>query len=87
MQTLTISVSNELSEQLNPYHESLEELLLLGLQEMRMRQSLALYQQGNISIWKAARLAKVSLRDMIQYVAGKGVQPEIDEETIREEIA
>ena len=87
MQTLTIAVSNELSEQLNPYHESLEELLLLGLREMRMRQSLTLYQQGNISIWKAARLAKISLREMIQYVAGQGVQPEVDEETMREEIA
>ncbi|MBS1249684.1 MAG: hypothetical protein MAG431_01265 [Chloroflexi bacterium] len=65
MQTLRIAVSNDFSEQLTPYSEMLDELLQLGLRELEMRQSLTLFKQGNVSIWKAAHLAKVSLREMI----------------------
>ena len=87
MQTLTIAVSNEFSEQLTPYKEMLEELLQLGLRDLKMRQSLTLFKRGNLSIWKAARLAKVSLREMIHYAALQGVYPQMDSETLREELA
>jgi predicted HTH domain antitoxin len=40
-----------------------------------------------LSLWKAARLAGVSLREMTQYAVARGLRPAIDEETIQEELA
>ncbi len=52
-----------------------------------MGQGLALFKQGNISLWKAARLAGVSLREMTQYAVAQGLRAVVDEETITEELA
>ena len=87
MSTITITISDELSAQLAPYHNQLDLLLLKGLRETNLERSLTLFQQGQISIWKAARLANVSLREMMQFASAHGVYPPIDEETIQEELA
>lgn len=87
MPTVTISVPDDLSAQLEPYRESLKELLRIGLREVKMEQSLALFKKGSISLWKAARLAGVSLREMTQYAVAQGVRAVVDEETLREELA
>ena len=87
MPTVTIAIPADLSIQLEPYKDNLDDLLRIGLREIRMGQSLTLLRQGNISLWKAARLASVSLREMAQYAAAQGLRPTIDEETIREELA
>jgi predicted HTH domain antitoxin len=87
MSTITITISDELSEQLAPYHNNLDMLLLKGLRETKLERSLTLFKQGQISIWKAARLANVSLREMMNFASAYGVYPPIDEETIQEELA
>lgn len=87
MQTLNIIVSDELADQLQPYQEYLDTLLLAGLREARLGQSLALFKQGHISVWKAARLAGVSLREMIQYLNANGFKADVDEQTILEDLA
>jgi predicted HTH domain antitoxin len=51
-----------------------------------MAQSLALFKQGDISLWKAARMAGVSLREMTQYAVAHGLRADVDEETLREEL-
>jgi hypothetical protein len=87
MRTVTIVIPDDLSAQLEPYRNNLGDLLLIGLREAKMGQSLALFKQGNLSLWKAARLAGVSLREMTQYAIAQGLRPIIDEETIQEELA
>jgi predicted HTH domain antitoxin len=87
MPTVTITVPEDLSVQLQPYQNNLSELLRLGLREVKMEQSLALFKKGDFSLWKAARMAGVSLREMMQYAAAQGLQPVVDEETIQEELA
>ncbi len=87
MSTITIAISEDLSEQLAPYREQLEALLRIGLREIKMGESLVLFKQGGISLWKAARLAGVSLREMTQYAIAQGVRAVADEETMREELA
>jgi predicted HTH domain antitoxin len=51
-----------------------------------MEQALALYKQGGVSVWRAARLAGVSLRKMTLYAAAQGVRATMDDETLREEL-
>jgi predicted HTH domain antitoxin len=84
MPTITIAIPDDLSSQLAPYQDNLEDLLRIGLREVKMAQSLALFKQGNLSLWKAARLAGVSLREMTQYAVSQGVQPAVDDETLKE---
>ncbi len=52
-----------------------------------MEQALALYKQGGLSIWRAARLAVVSPRAMTQSAAAHGLRAVIDDDTLREELA
>ncbi len=87
MRTVTVSVPDDLSAQLEPYRDSLEELLRIGLREVRVEQALTLFKQGHMSLWKAARLAGVSLREMTQFAVARGLRPVVDEETISEELA
>jgi predicted HTH domain antitoxin len=87
METLTVTVSETLFEQVAPYQADLGELLRLGLRQVKMEQSLALFKQGGISLWRAARLAGVSLREMAQYAVAQGLRAAEDEETLHEELA
>ncbi len=87
MSTVTIAVPDELMAQLEPYRDQLDDLLRMGLREIKMAQALAIFKQGNISLWKAARLAGVSLREMTQYAVSQGLRPTVDDETLHEEVA
>ena len=86
MPTVTIAIPDDLSAELEPYRENLDDLLRIGLREVKVEQSLALFRKGNISLWKAARMAGVSLREMTQYAAARGLRAVVDEETLREEL-
>ncbi len=87
METLTVSVPETLMREIEPYRGELAELLRLGLRQVKMEEGLALYRQGGISIWRAARLAGVTLREMTQYAAAQGLRATVDEETLREELS
>jgi len=87
METLTLTVSETLYKEIAPYHGDLGELLRLGLRQVKMEQALSLFKQGGISLWHAARLAGVSLREMTQYAAAQGLRATADDETLREELA
>ena len=87
MPTVTIAVPDELSEQLEPYRDSLDDVLRIGLREVKKAQSLTVFRQGNLSLWKAARLAGVSLREMRQYAVAHGLHASVDAETMDEELA
>lgn len=87
MPVVTIEIPENLSLQLGPYRDNLDDLLQIGLNELRKEQALALFKRGNISLWKAARIAGVPLREMMQYAAAQGLRATVDEETIREELA
>lgn len=87
MPTVTIAVPDELSKQLEPYWDTLDDVLRIGLREVRKAHSLTLFQQGDLSLWKAARLAGVSLREMRQYAVAHGLHASVDAETMDEELA
>jgi predicted HTH domain antitoxin len=87
MPTVTVAIPDDLSVQLEPYRHTLAEVLWIGLQEVKKAQGLALCKQGNLSLWKAARLSGVSLREMTQYAVAHGLRAHVEEETIREELA
>ena len=85
MSTITIAIPDDLSAQLEPYRDQLDNVLRVGLREIKIAQALVLYKQGDLSLWKTARLAGVSLREMIQYAVAQGVRAVADDETVRDE--
>jgi hypothetical protein len=86
MERLTLEVSESLLDELGPYRDNLDGLLVAGLRQVKLESALALFKQGDISLWKAARMAGVSQREMTQYAVAHGLRPAIDEETITEEL-
>lgn len=87
MKQIVIDVPNELSEELTAYKKNLAELIALGLRQVKMQQALSLFREGGISLWKAARMADVSLREMTQYAVSQGLRATSDDETPIEELS
>lgn len=86
MQRLTLDLPESLIDELGPYRDNLDSLLMAGLRQVKLETALALFKQGDISLWKAARLAGVSLREMTQQAVAHGLRPTVDDETIAEEL-
>lgn len=86
MQRLTLELPESLVDELGPYRDNLDGLLRAGLRQVKLESALALFRQGDISLWKAARMAGVSLREMTQHAVAHGLRPVVDEETIAEEL-
>ena len=87
MGTVTVTIPDDLSAQLGPYRDNLDELIRIGLREVKKEQGLALFRKGSLSLCKAAQLASVSLREMTEYAVAQGLRVAVDEETMREELA
>lgn len=50
------------------------------------KNALALFRQGDISLWKAGRLAGIGRREMTQEAESHGLRPAVDDEAIAEEL-
>lgn len=87
MSTVAVTIPDDLSAQLGSYRDSLDELIRIGLREVRKERSLALFKKGGVSLWRAARMASISLREMTEYAVAQGIRPAVDADTIREELA
>jgi len=87
MEEILIQVPNKISKDLEAYKGNLVELLALGLRQVKMQQSLALFREGGISLWRAARIAGVSLREMTQYAVSQGLRATCDDQTLEEELS
>jgi predicted HTH domain antitoxin len=86
MQKLTLELPESLVDELGPYRDNLDRLLLAGLRQVKVESALALFKQGDISLWKASRMACVSLREMTQQAVAHGLRPPVDEEMIAEDL-
>lgn len=57
-----------------------------GLEDLALDQAVAAYQSGGSSAWKAARDHGVTLWDLLDELADRGLGVRTDEETLREQI-
>jgi predicted HTH domain antitoxin len=83
---MTIEIPDDLADKIRPYEKNLQELIVIGLTQLRIQEALALFKRGNISLWKAARLADIPLREMIMHASAQGLKPQIDEQMKEEEL-
>jgi hypothetical protein len=87
MGQISIEVPKQLSDELAAYEGNLVELLVLGLCQVKMQQGLSLFREGGISLYRAARMVDVSLREMTQYAVAQGLRATCDDQTLEEELS
>lgn len=78
MTEISISVPDELADQLPVEPAERQAVLALGLKEWRIRRALAGYARGEGSLAHAAQQAGVSLREMIPLAYAHGLTPRVD---------
>ncbi|MHA1263737.1 MAG: UPF0175 family protein [Candidatus Helarchaeota archaeon] len=65
----------------------LRKLLSKAINEWNKDYALSLYREGKISLWRAARLAKISLREMMELTAEKNIIFQYSEKDLAEDLA
>ncbi|MEM4298472.1 MAG: UPF0175 family protein [Nitrososphaerota archaeon] len=62
-------------------------LLASAIQQWRMQKALRLYREGRVTLWRAARLAGVTLREMMELAAREGIQFQYTRKDLEEDIS
>jgi len=63
---------------------AIQRLLKIGLKEYKMEKALNLYRDGKVTLWKAAELAGVSLREMMEAIKARDIPYQFDLEALEE---
>lgn len=64
----------------------LEEVIQLGVYQIRVRRALEMYRAGAGSLGYIAERVGLSKRDLIREARARGIEPAFDEKTLREEL-
>jgi predicted HTH domain antitoxin len=83
----SIEIPSEMQIEIEKYKDRLSELLLLGLTQMKIQESLYLYKQGLTSFGRAAELAGLPLQEMMRQARAHGIEPRWSETMVEEELA
>ena len=91
--TITTRVSDEIEEEIRSISKRelldrstvVRRLLVEGIKDWKIKYALEQYSEGKITIWKAARMADVSLRQMLDIAAKKGIPFQYTLEDLRED--
>jgi len=86
MQRVEIAVPDDLAEDFAPYGDRLDEVLRLGLRQVRVQEALLRYGRGEVSLARAAELAGLSRTALIRQARAAGVEPRWSEAVLREEL-
>jgi predicted HTH domain antitoxin len=87
MQQVIIELPEELARQVGPYQSRLQELVLLGLSQLKAQEALTLYTRGIVSFARAAEIAGLTRPEMIRQARAFGIRPRWSEQMVEEELA
>jgi predicted HTH domain antitoxin len=87
MEKLEINIPDELAGELKAYQGRIQDVLVLGLRQVKIDEALALYDRGLISFGRAVELAGIQREELIRAARAAGIRPRWTEETVREELA
>lgn len=65
---------------------AVRKIVKLGLAEWKIEKAVEKYVGGEVSSWRAAQLAGISLRKMLAVFADKGIEAHYSEESLREDL-
>ncbi len=92
--TITTRVSEEIEKEIRSISEReqldrstvVRRLLMDGIKDWKIKYALEQYSEGKVTIWRAARMAGVSLRQMLDIAAKKGIPFQYTLEDLREDV-
>jgi predicted HTH domain antitoxin len=87
MQQAMIELSEDLARQVGSYQGRLQELVLLGLSQLKTQEALTLYTRGIVSFARAGEIAGLSGPEMIRQARAFGIRPRWSEQMGEEELA
>jgi len=61
-------------------------LLAKAIQQWKMERALRLYREGKVTLWHAARIAGITLREMMEIAAKEGIQFQFSQKDLEEDI-
>jgi len=61
-------------------------LLARGIEQWKLERALRLYREGKVTLWRAARLAGVTLREMMELAAKESIQLQYSAKDLEEDI-
>lgn len=64
----------------------IRKLLARAIEQWKMDHALKLYKEGKVTLWRAARMADVTLREMMEQAAKQGIQFKYTEKDLEEDI-
>lgn len=91
---ISTRVPNEIADALKEIEEEektdtatiVRKLLVKAIQQWKSERALRLYREGKVTLWRAARLAGVTLREMMELAAKKGIQFQYTPKELEEDI-
>lgn len=93
MKVISVEVDEEFANALEtleqPYLDRpalLKNILFSGLKQYKLELAVQKYLEGEVSTWKAAEIAGVSLRKMNKILQEKGVEMHYSEESLKEDL-
>jgi predicted HTH domain antitoxin len=87
MQQVMIELPEDLAREVGSYQGRLQELVLLGLSQLKTQEALMLYTRGIVSFPRAAEIAGLSGLEMIRLARAFGIRPRWSEQMVDEELA
>ena len=64
----------------------MRELLILGIKEKKIEESFKLYIKGKVTLWKASKLAGLSLWEMMEIVRERKIPAQYGVKELKEDI-
>jgi len=61
-------------------------LLARAIEQWKIERALRLYREGKVTLWRAARLAGITLREMMELTAKEGIQFKYTAKDLEEDI-
>jgi len=94
METISTRVPKEIIEAMQEIEEIeqsdratvVRKLLVKAIEEWKKNRAIQLYRDGEITLWRAARMAKLSLREMMKLATEKGIEFRYTEKDMEEDI-
>jgi len=86
MHTIKIEIPDDSWGDIERYADRLREMLLLGLQQLKVNEALLLYERGVVSFARAAELAGLEREQMIRHARAAGVEPLWSEQMVADEL-
>ena len=65
---------------------AVKKLLVKAIDKWKEDRAIQLYRDGRVTLWRAASLANLSLREMMELVAEKGIVMQYTEKDLEEDV-